>query len=83
MDSETIEAIKAIREFTGVAILDAKAVLEECDGDVERAKEVAWQRWCLPRASSTEPESTPGTLESHEENTDVRRSGFGWFDPFL
>ena len=39
MSAITAAAVKELREITGVAMMDCKKALVECNGDLEEAKE--------------------------------------------
>jgi len=61
----TVEAIKELRELTGVGMLDCKNALEEAKGDLEKAKQVLRRRGIAVAEKRAGRETAQGLVEAY------------------
>jgi elongation factor Ts len=61
----TVEAIKELRELTGVGMLDCKNALEEAKGDVEKAKQILRRRGIAVAEKRAGRETAQGLVEAY------------------
>ena len=59
------EKIKALREMTSAGILDCKKVLEETDGDVEKASALLRERGIVKAVKKMDREASEGAIVSY------------------
>ncbi len=58
----TAAAVKELREITGVAMMDCKKALVECDGDLEAAKELLRKKGQAKALKKSSRETTEGAV---------------------
>jgi len=61
----TVEAIKELRELTGVGMLDCKNALEEANGDLEKAKQILRRRGIAVAEKRAGRETAQGLVEAY------------------
>ena len=61
----TVEAIKELRELTGVGMLDCKNALEEAKGDLEKAKQILRRRGIAVAEKRAGRETAQGLVEAY------------------
>jgi elongation factor Ts len=61
----TVEAIKELRELTGVGMLDCKNALEEAKGDLEKAKQILRRRGIAVAEKRAGRETVQGLVEAY------------------
>jgi elongation factor Ts len=59
----TIEQIKALREATGAGIMDCRRVLEQANGDYDKALELLREKGIATAAKRSERQASEGMLE--------------------
>jgi elongation factor Ts len=59
------EAVKELRELTGIGILECKRALEETDGDLEKAKESLRQKGLTVAAKRSDRATTQGLVQAY------------------
>jgi elongation factor Ts len=60
----TAAAVKELREITGVAMMDCKKALVECDGDLEAAQELLRKKGQAKALKKSSRETTEGAITS-------------------
>lgn len=60
-----VEKIKQIREETGAGVMDVKQVLEEFNGDVEKAKAELMKKGLAKAAKKSDREASDGLIYSY------------------
>lgn len=61
----SVQAIKELRELTGVGMLDCKNALEEAQGDLEKAKQILRRRGIAVAEKRAGRETAEGLVESY------------------
>ena len=61
----TVEAIKELRELTGVGMLDCKNALEEAKGDLDKAKQILRRRGIAVAEKRAGRETAQGLVEAY------------------
>jgi elongation factor Ts len=61
----TVQAIKELRELTGVGMLDCKTALEEAQGDLEKAKQILRRRGIAVAEKRAGRETIQGLVDSY------------------
>lgn len=61
----TASAVKALRDETGAGMMDCKKALQECDGDVEKAKSYLRKKGIMKAAKREGRETNQGRVESY------------------
>jgi len=61
----SVQAIKELRELTGVGMLDCKNALEEADGDLEKAKQILRRRGIAVAEKRAGRETAEGLVEAY------------------
>lgn len=61
----TVQAIKELRELTGVGMLDCKNALEEAEGDLEKAKQILRRRGIAVVEKRAGRETTQGLVDAY------------------
>src|SRR4030043_2139560 len=61
----TAQAIKELRELTGVGMLDCKNALEEADGDLEKAKQILRRRGIAVAEKRAGRETAQGLVQAY------------------
>jgi len=61
----TVQAIKELRELTGVGMLDCKSALEEAEGDLEKAKQILRRRGIAVAEKRAGRETIQGLVEAY------------------
>ena len=69
MSAITAAAVKELREITGVAMMDCKKALVECNGDLEEAKEFLRKKGQAKALKN--PQGKPGKERSKSELTKI------------
>ncbi|MEE8369714.1 MAG: translation elongation factor Ts [Dehalococcoidia bacterium] len=59
------EAVRELRELTGIGILDCKQALEETDGDLEKAKENLRRKGLAVAAKKADRETAQGLVQHY------------------
>ena len=71
MSAITAAAVKELREITGVAMMDCKKALVECNGDLEEAKEFLRKKGQAKALKKSSRETREGAVEIRvDENGD-------------
>ena len=63
MSAITAAAVKELREITGVAMMDCKKALVECNGDLEEAKEFLRKKGQAKALKKSSRETREGAVE--------------------
>jgi elongation factor Ts len=61
----SVQAIKELRELTGVGMLDCKNALEEADGDLEKAKQILRRRGIAVAEKRAGRETAQGLVQAY------------------
>jgi elongation factor Ts len=61
----SVQAIKELRELTGVGMLDCKNALEEADGDLDKAKQILRRRGIAVAEKRAGRETAEGLVEAY------------------
>jgi elongation factor Ts len=61
----TVQAIKELRELTGVGMLDCKNALEEAEGDLEKAKQILRRRGIAVAEKRAGRETAQGLVDAY------------------
>jgi elongation factor Ts len=61
----SVQAIKELRELTGVGMLDCKNALEEADGDLDKAKQILRRRGIAVAEKRAGRETAQGLVEAY------------------
>ncbi|MBY0472731.1 translation elongation factor Ts [Patescibacteria group bacterium] len=64
----TTEAVKELRDKTGISVMECKKALTEADGDMEKAMEVLKTRSAAMVAKKSDRELAAGTVVSYIHN---------------
>ena len=65
----TAEAVKELRDMTGVSVMECKKALEEAAGDIEKAKAILKERSLVAVAKKSDRELGAGTVASYIHTT--------------
>jgi len=65
----TAEEVKALRDATGVSVMECKKALEEAQGDVEKAKAILKERSALVVSKKSDRELGAGSVAAYVHNT--------------
>ncbi len=65
----TAEAVKELRDSTGVSVMECKKALEEAGGDMDHAKAILLERAALMVAKKGDRELVAGTVASYIHNS--------------
>ncbi len=60
-----VQAVKALRDSTGAGMMDAKAALEEANGDADKALEILRKKGIAKAGKKVNRETTAGLVESY------------------
>jgi len=63
--SISAQQVKELREITGVAVMDCKRALLECDGDVEKALRILREKGLAKARKKSSRETTEGVIDSY------------------
>jgi len=84
MSAITAAAVKELREITGVAMMDCKKALVECNGDLEEAKEFLRKKGQAKALKKSSRETREGAVKSElTKITDPARSSNSPVKPIL
>ena len=61
----SVQAVKELRELTGVGMLDCKNALEEADGDLDKAKQILRRRGIAVAEKRAGRETAQGLVEAY------------------
>lgn len=61
----TTEAVKELRELTGLGVLDCKRALDETNGDVQKAAELLRERGLAVAGKKSERETLQGVVDAY------------------
>jgi elongation factor Ts len=61
----SVQAIKELRELTGVGMLDCKNALEEADGDLDKAKQILRRRGIVVAEKRAGRETAQGLVQAY------------------
>jgi elongation factor Ts len=65
----TAEEVKALRDATGVSVMECKKALEEAQGDMEKAKALLKERSALVVSKKSDRDLGAGTVAAYVHNT--------------
>lgn len=65
----TADAVKALRDSTGVSVMECKKALEEAAGDMDKAKAILKERSALAVSKKSGRELGAGVVASYVHNT--------------
>ncbi len=65
----TAEAVKELRDMTGVSVMECKKALEEAAGDLEKAKAILKERSAIAVAKKSDRELGAGVVASYIHST--------------
>ena len=60
-----------LRDLTGAGVMECKGALEEADGDLERAKQIIFERGLIKAEKKSERKTGAGLLETYVHNNRV------------
>jgi len=65
----TADAVKELRDSTGVSVMECKKALEEAQGDMEKAKAILKERSLVVAAKKSDRELAAGCVATYVHNT--------------
>lgn len=63
--SISVEAIKQLRELTGAGVMEAKRALEEAEGNLDKAKQIVFERGLAKAEKKSDRETKEGTIGTY------------------
>jgi elongation factor Ts len=63
------EAVKELRDKTGISVMECKKALEEAQGDMAKALEILGKRAAVVAGKKSDRELAAGTVQSYIHNT--------------
>lgn len=65
----TVDQIKELREITGTGVMEAKKALEEAEGNLEKAKQIVFERGLAKAEKKADRETKEGYVGSYIHST--------------